>query len=187
MPQSQVLKEQVEAIGETSLDASAPVTKAPEYGGHTTQRTAVITGPILADGVLAPHRVPATVNPVRSTANLALGYVPPFACPYRPYVCRGRLVTVLRDWAAQGRVNRAVDDVDKIARLELIPSYGMVVYQFITAECSNACRKETLLLLEDCSLPGLHCFQRESMLGYRERLLGRVDIRYTVLRYGTAG
>ena len=55
MPQSQVLKEQVEAIGETSLDASAPVTKAPEYGGHTTQRTAVITGPILADGVLAPH------------------------------------------------------------------------------------------------------------------------------------
>ncbi len=55
MPQSQMLKEQVEAIGETSLDASAPVTKAPEYGGHTTQLTAVITGPILADGVLAPH------------------------------------------------------------------------------------------------------------------------------------
>jgi transposase InsO family protein len=56
MPQSQMLKEQVEAIGETSLDASAPVTKAPEYGGHTTQRTAVIIGPILADGVLAPNR-----------------------------------------------------------------------------------------------------------------------------------
>jgi hypothetical protein len=61
MPQSQMLKEQVEAIGETSLDASAPVTKAPEYGGHTTQRTAVIIGPILADGVLAPNRLAGAV------------------------------------------------------------------------------------------------------------------------------
>jgi len=55
VPQSQVLKEQVEAIVETSLDASAPVTKAPAYGGHATQPTAEITGLILADGVLAPH------------------------------------------------------------------------------------------------------------------------------------
>lgn len=54
--QRHVLEDQVGAVDETRPEAGAPITKALEHG-HTYLRTAVITGAILADEVLAPRRV----------------------------------------------------------------------------------------------------------------------------------